>query len=250
MSFPVQVGLDYGEEKVTTTTKRRPLGTKGVSPDGRVFYYAQAGASALAAGTVLQTKVSHGTSVHVSGLAIVNATATGVTTLSITVATTNATANQYADGYVTVDTSPGQAMYRIKSHLAIASAATGEFKLYDNDQIVDALTSGTTTVGLRENPFASVIVMPTTITGAPVGVAPVAVAAGSYFWAQTYGPAVVNTDTAPVAGVPVSIPGASAGGVQTQTSALNDVIKTVVGYPQTAGAGADKYNYVFLTIRA
>lgn len=253
MSFPVTVGLGYGEEKVTSDTKQRPLGTRGVTPDGRVFYYAQAGASALVAGNTVQSKVAHGASVHVSGLTIVNATATGVTTLSVTLATTNATRDQYADGYLTVDTSPGQAMYKVRSHPPIDSAADGEFTLYDNDQIVAAMTSGTTLVGLRENPFASVIAAPTTATGIVVGVVPVAVGAGEFFWAQTYGPAIVNTDTAPVAGEILITPGASAGHatVNAATSADNsDDRKQVIGVAQTAGAGADKYNYIFLTIRA
>lgn len=250
MSFPVTVGLNYGEEKVTTTTKRRPLGTRGVTPDGRVFYYAQAGGSALAAGRCVQTKVAHGASVHANGLTIVNATATGVTTLSITLATTNASRDLYADGYVVVDTSPGQSMWKVKSHPAIASAATGEFTFYGNDKIVDALTSGTTLVGLRENPYASTIVAPTTATGLVVGVPQVAVAAGSYFWAQTYGPGLVNADTAPVAGQPVVSPGASAGGVQAITTAAAVENSQVIGVAQTAAGGADVHSYIFLTIRA
>lgn len=250
MSFPVTVGLNYGEEKVTTTTKRRPLGTRGVTPDGRVFYYAQAGASALVAGNVVQAKVSHGASVHVSGLTIVNATATGVTTLSVTVPTTPATRDLYADGYLVVDTSPGQAMYKIKSHPAIASAATGAFTFYDNDKIVEAMTSGTTTVGLRENPYASVIASPTTRTNIAVGVVPVSVAAAAYFWAQTYGPAMLDVDVAPVAGESLVLPGASAGNADAGATVAEDVPSQVIGYGTTPSPGADKYNYVFLTIRA
>ncbi len=250
MSFPVSVGLNYGEEKITTTNQRRPLGTRGVSPDGRVFYYAQAGAAALRAGAAVQSKVSHGASAHVAGLTIVNATATGVTTLSITLATTNATRDQYKDGYVTIDTSPGQGMWKIKSHPAIASAATGAFTFYDNDKIVDAMTSGTTLAGVRENPYHSTIVAPTTATGVVVGVPQVPVAAASYFWAQTYGPGLLNTDTAPVAGQPVVSPGATAGNVYAITTAAALENSQPVGIGVTAGAGDDKYNYIFLTIRA
>ena len=251
MSFPVTVGLTYGMEKLTETTQRRPLGTRGVLPDGRIFYYAQAGATALGAGDVVQTKVSPGASVHVAGLAVTGAATTGVTTLSVVVATTPATKDQYADGYVTIDTSPGQAMYRIKSHPAVASGGTVELKLDPNDPLREALTSGTTTVGLRENPYASVIAVPaTTPTGAAVGVTPISVGVGAFFWAQTYGPAILNTDTAPVAGRNVVIPGASAGSVLAATTAAADVASQVIGYAQTAGAGADKYNLIFLTIRS
>jgi len=226
------------------------LGTRGVLPDGRVFYYAQAGAAALVAGACVQTKVAHGASVHHAGLAVVNATATGVNTLSITVVTTNATRDQYADGYVVVDTSPGQQMWKVQSHPAIASAATGKFTFYPDDVVVDALTSGTTVVGLRENPYASTIVAPTTATGLVVGVPQVAVAAGSFFWAQTYGPGMVNADTAPVAGQPVVSPGGTAGHVLAATTATALELSQPIGIAQTGAGGADDYAYIFLTIRA
>ncbi len=32
---------DYGDEKVTGTTKLHPYGTRMVLPDGRVYYYGQ-----------------------------------------------------------------------------------------------------------------------------------------------------------------------------------------------------------------
>lgn len=252
MSFPVTVGLDYGMEKLTSSTALdRKLGTRGVLPDGRVYYWSKNGASALEAGKVVQTKVSHGASVHVAALDVVGGATTGFSTLTVVAATTPVLANQYADGYLTVDTSPGQAMYRVKSNTAAASAANAEFVLYEN--LRAALTSGTTKVGVRENPYSSVVAFPTTATGVAAGVTTVAVAVGAYFWAQTYGPALVNTDAAPVAGEMIIVPGASAGNatVNAATSADNaDDRKQVIGHAPTAGAGADKYNYVFLTIRA
>lgn len=254
MSFPVTVGLTSGQEKQSGSDGRgRPLGTRGVTEDGRVFYWSLAGASALRSGSVVQTKVSPGASVHVAALDVVGATTTGVSTLTVTIATTPITADQYKDGYLTIDTSPGQAMYKIKSHLAADSATDAEFTFADNEKLLEPLTSGTTKVGLRENPYSSVVAFPTTATGVAAGVAPISVTAGHYFWAQTYGPAIVNTDAAPVAGESIIVPGATAGNatVNAATSAdVGDNRKQVIGYSPTAGAGADKYNYVFLTIRA
>ena len=40
MAFPSVVFLSYGNEKVETSEQKQKLGTKGVLPDGRVFYYA------------------------------------------------------------------------------------------------------------------------------------------------------------------------------------------------------------------
>ena len=250
MSFPVTVGLANGEEKVTSTVKHRALGTRGVTPDGRVFYYAQAGAAALEAGDVQQAKVSHGDSVHVAGLTVVNATATGVTTLSVLMATTDVQRDLYADGYITIDTSPGQGMFKVLSHPAGASATNVKFTLYPNDKIRDALTSGTSLAGLRENPYASVIVAPTTITNVSVGVAVSPVAAASFCWLQTYGPGLVNADVAPVAGENLIFPGASAGGVLVQTTVVQDIPAQVIAVATTPGGGADKYSYAMLVIRA
>lgn len=250
MSFTRTVGLAYGQEKQTSTAKRMPLGTRGVLPDGRVFYYALNGAAALEAGKCVQTKVAHGASGHANGLDVVNATATGVTTLTITLASTNAARDLYADGYVTVDTTPGVGMWKIQSHAAIASGANGEFNFYDDDKIVDPMTSGTTKVGLRENEYASVVVAPTTATGAVVGVTVVPVAAASYFWAQTYGPGIVDCDTAPVAGQPVVSPGGTAGNVFAATTAAALELSQPIGIGWTAASAADTVHALFLTIRA
>lgn len=249
--FPVVVGLNPGDEKRTSTVSHgRLLGTRGVDPFGNVYYWTKNGASAIEACQVVQTAVSPSSSAHVAALDVVGATVSGVTTLTVTIATTPITADQYKDGTLTIDTSPGQGIYRIKSHPAAASATNAQFTLYPNDPLRTALTSGTTKVGLRLNPYVSVIEMPTTVTGYAIGVTPVAVAANAYFWCQTYGEAVVNTDVAPVAGRPVAVPAASAGTVALVTTVVQDIAVQIIGIPQTAGAGADTFNKVFLNIRA
>ena len=251
MGFPVVVGLNPGEEKRTSTVSHgRLLGTKGIDPFGNVYYWTKNGASAIEACQVVQTAVQASSSAHVAALDVVGATVSGVTTLTITIATTPITADQYKDGQVTIDTSPGQAVYRIKSNPAAASATGAEFILYPDDPLRTALTSGTTKVGLRKNPYQDVVEMPTAVTGVAVGVTPVAVAANAYFWAQTYGEAVVNTDVEPIAGRPVAVPAASPGTVAILTTVVQDIAVQIIGIPQTAGAGADKFNKVFLAIRA
>ena len=254
MSFPVTVGLAFGDEKVTSTTKIRRLGTRGVLPDGRVFRWALNGGTAIEAGHVVQSGVVIGASVHANGLTIVNATATGVSTITVLMATTNVAADYYADGYLTVDTSPGQGMYVVKSNTVAASAANSEFTL--QEKIRTAMTSGTTLVGFRANPYASVIIAPaTTLTGALVGVTPVAMAIGAFGWLQTWGHALVNTDSAPIAGQRLVYVGASAGNLDVQSTgsagtaeAESQSALPTIGIATTAGAGADKYNFIFLTI--
>ena len=257
MSFPVTVGLDIGMEKLTYTANQngRVLGTRAVTPDGRVFRWALAGGTAIEAGKLVQTLAEIGSSVHVNGLTVVNATVTGVTTITVTMATTPVAANVYADGDLVIDTSPGQAMYRIKSHQAADSGADAEFTLYDSDEIKNALTSGTTLVGFRRNPYTSVIITPTTVTGVCIGVTPINVAIGAYFWLQTWGPALVNMDQAPVAGKRVIAGILSVGHADISSTSSADTTGAneaqsypQIGVAQTAGAGADKYHRIFLTI--
>ena len=261
MGFPVVVGLEIGQEKlVYTNSQGRVLGTRAILPDGRVFRWALNAAVAIEAGKLVQTAAEVGGSIHVNGLAVVNATVTGVTTITVTMATTPTVANQYADGDMVVDTSPGQAMYRIKSHQAADSGADAQFVLYESDEIKNALTSGTSTVGFRRNPYTSVIIAPTTITGAPIGVTPINVPASTaailqYFWLQTWGLCMVNMDQAPVAGKRVITGILSAGHLDISSTSSADTTGAneassypQIGIAQTGGAGADKYHRVFLTI--
>src|SRR3972149_2948980 len=180
MSFPVTVGLDIGDEKLTYAANQngRVLGTRAVTPDGRVFRWALAGGVAIEAGKLVQTMAEIHSSVFVNGLTVINATVTGVTTITVTMATTILAADTYKDGYMYIDTSPGQAMYRVKSHQAAASAADAEFTLYESDEIKNALTSGTTLVGFKRNPYTSVLITPTTITGRVIGATPIKLAIG------------------------------------------------------------------------
>ena len=257
MGFPVVVGLEIGQEKVSYAANQggRVLGTKGVTPDGRVFRWALNAAVALEAGKLVATAAEISSSVHVNGLTVVNTTVTGVTTITVLMATTPLTANLYADGDLVVDTSPGQAMYRIKSHPAGDSATNVQFQLYESDEIKDAMTSGTTLVGFRRNPYTSVIVSPTTQTGRPIGITPISVAASRYFWLQTWGVCLANADQAPVAGKRMIASLLSAGNLDISSTSSADTTGAnensslpTIGWVQTAGAGVDKYHRIFLTI--
>ncbi len=47
MAFPLTVHLGYGQEKVETSSQKQKLGTRAVTPDGRVFYYAENSGTAI-----------------------------------------------------------------------------------------------------------------------------------------------------------------------------------------------------------
>ena len=198
------VTLRFGEEKVTTTTKFRALGQKGVTPDARVFYYAQAGATALTANTLVQAKVGIG-----ANLAQTPSTAVGdwdstegnipLGSVSIGVAWSSSpavtkAAGEYTDGYMTVETTPGSGMYRIVSDPDGGNSATESvIRLHPDDTLAVAALTTVSKLAFTNNPYASLIVVPATIqTGLVVGAVPTTIVAGSYFWLQTAGPAALR----------------------------------------------------------
>ena len=47
MSFPTTVNLKMGWEKDETSSQKHKLGTRGVTPDGRIFYYDENSGTAI-----------------------------------------------------------------------------------------------------------------------------------------------------------------------------------------------------------
>ena len=65
MSFPLAIPLSYDDPfKVFASQGRTPLGTNGMTPDGNLYRYSEAGAVELASGlftTVISTPVHEDT---------------------------------------------------------------------------------------------------------------------------------------------------------------------------------------------
>src|SRR3990167_6784407 len=185
--IPVIYGINPFD---TETTPSHALGTIGVTPDGRKFRYARAGAGALGAGDVVQSPAE----VTGNQSRIVAADAIGATSITTT-DTLTTTAVQFVDGciIVTGEASTGTGhIYRIKSHPVVAGAVC-TFQLYDKIKV--ALTA-TTQVDIVANPYRGVITWPATQTGSAIGVAFVAAPIDFYTWVQTGGVAsVLSTRT-------------------------------------------------------
>jgi hypothetical protein len=217
VSFPGMIGNDAGTNngstgvvygKTLTTvdpytesvSALYPLGTQLVYGD-RKYRYCQAGGVALTPGKLLQSAAQVGTD-HQDLATTVQATA-GAYTLSLETAGTDLTENQYAEGYLWINdaTGEGQAM-KIKSHPAHTHAVdpTCVFTLYDPVVTATDGTPANTQVSICKCPFALVILCPHGETGDMVGVAPRAVQASYYFWAQTNGPCTVLVDGQAVVG--------------------------------------------------
>ena len=239
MSFPWIAGINNGAEKVTSSSGNDgKLGHLAQTEDGRVFRYMQNGSVALTAGVVVQGPAVNSSNDAALPVAAVSSGGVEVTpTIQATV-----TRNQFAGGFLVVDTPPGAAVYKIASNTAGSSGGTITVSLDPNDILKEALTT-TTRVGLRENPYKNVIVTPTTVTGPLAGSPQVDVSSGHYFWGQVNGFGGVHTDVAPAVNTDLIFGGTSAGHLNARSSALNDVPEITVAHSVDAGAGADKVNF-------
>lgn len=200
--FSASVLLDTGEMFQQHTNKKHPLGTRGFTRDGRVFRYALNGATALSPGQVIQAEAAEST---VLAQEYADSTdwalpTTDSHTFYLSTDTTIATKDFFADGYFMVTAGStdvtGQSL-QIKTNTGKAGAAgpggCPVIETYSEDKLVTALTT-THTVSLIPNPYSRVIAgksADAAITGIPVGVCPGVVAAGKYFWLQTWGMACV-----------------------------------------------------------
>ena len=193
MAFPTTVYLSYGMEKVETSEQKQKLGTRGETPDGRVFYYAQNSSAAITtAGMIVDGLATEGA--HDMDVPPTAAHSVGDTTISLEVPTTDLTANEYADGYMIFNDGPGEGeVYRIKSHPAhdASDDQTVIITLDEPDGIRTALTTDTE-VGLYRNPYNGVALVDGDAANfntrsTPLGVTTIPVTASYYCWLQTAG---------------------------------------------------------------
>lgn len=224
----------------TSTTKLMPLGTQGVTRDGRVYRYGLAGGSTLAPGKINTTAA---VVANHQNIAVQTAANVGDQQISVTVGATAVAVGEYDDGYVVgYDVSGvGQAL-RVSGTPAIASSGTGT--LFLGDAVATAATTSGK-VNLEHNQWWSAIVAPTSATGDFVnGVVNVSLASGSYGWFQTRGPAAVLGNGSITKGSGVVQGATTAGSVDIEAAAT---ITQRVGFAVQTGTST-KYNTVYLTI--
>lgn len=227
---------------VSSTDKIHRIGARAESDDGRVFRYVKAGAADLVAGNVIQSPAIVAN--HLANTP--PAVAIGAKEFTYTPGATLGTAAQYEDGFLQVDTTPGNGYtYGVASHAAFASATAFTLKLKDPIQV--ALTTSSR-VGLIANPYNGVIQLPvTTATGTIVGVAGYIITAGQYGWIQTWDLASVLTTGTPALGAMVLGPGTAAGAAQVVVAAGNLIVGQVIGHMAQVGVDG-KNNFVHLRI--
>ena len=214
------------------------VGTRIQLADGRVFFYAKAGAGALGVGK--NTQVAAVVANH-QDMAMSDASV-GDKTFSATDGGTAVTANYYANGFLYINSGGGLGqMLKVKSNGA--SAGSAAFDITTFDPIRTALAS-TPTGGLVANPWMAVV-QGTDEEIPSCGVPLIGVTAAYYFWCQTWGLAnVLRGDTA-AAGARL-VAGATAGELDADNATYNPLFP-LVGISYVTGVAAD-YQPVFLTV--
>ena len=284
MAFPRVVNIDYGKEKVVSTSKNRTLGTKGMTPDGRVFFWALNGAAQLEPNRVVQAKAQEGGGQHAVALKPStadgdwDATApspgiqVGQTEIGV-VWVTNHSSGEYTDGWMTVETTPSSGTFRIITDADKGDSSTVTvIRLHPDDGIVSQVLTTVSRLGFAANEFSSVIVAPAVLTNIVVGISPVTVPATTatvkqYFWCQTSGMCAVryNDLIAAVAGNKVIAGlGATAGDLTghagttvTTTAAIGDTLsvqnaaqRQVLGYAMSIIPDDGDLLQIMLTLRS
>lgn len=239
MEPPIGIGQ---ADLISTATQAHTIGTRAEDDGGRVFRYIKAGAVALVAGNVLQSPVI--TTDHLATTAA--ATAIGATSLTFApTSATAVTANQYEDGYLQVDTTPGEGYtYSVGAHGAFTTSGTITLK----DPIQVALTTASR-LGLIQNPYKGVLQGPvTTATGTIVGIATYVIAANQFGWVLTQGLCSVLTTGTPALGAMVMWPGTVAGAAQVVVAGGTLIVAQVIGHMAQVGVNG-KINFVDVRIR-
>lgn len=233
---PVIYGIKPHE---TSSTQLHPLGTYGVTADGRGYRYAQAGAAACNPGLL---QMATDITTNHEDLAV-NTFLAGDWTMSVTLGATAITGNEYAEGFVNVTDETGQGiLYAIANCPATASSGTVTVRLKE-PVVVGAAAA--TTVTLVRNKYRDILPTDGTENDLPVGVPNVTIAANYYGWVQTKGYCSILVGAGDTtAGSDITIDTTTAGGVETRAT----VERTVGVQPAGAGADAGEYGVFELTL--
>ena len=243
------LNTDLPEPYAESITKLWPLGTKAINGD-RIWRYCKNSSAAL---TVIGSALQAPPGAHADQTEdIVVAASAGETyaigSKDITLTSTAnfaapwTTKDAGAEGYVSVNGGTGVGQCRkIKSHAAASGTATFVVTVYDGWSV--AIVAGNSECSLAENPYSNIVVA-AALTTMPIGVNPIAVTASYYFWAQTGGPAAVQTNAAIPVGT-MAICGTTAGKVDPMSAFTTEVI---MGYMLTPGIVNTDAAIIFLTL--
>jgi len=230
MKWPI-AGTDL-YTSVTDVPSGEQIGSIEEGVNGKAFAYALAGASNLVVGNLLQAPaISTQFDDMVVPAAVAAGTGPGVP-ITVTNGTVTVNTNDFVGGTAVV--SNGEE-YTILSTGSSAVTSGNPLPLYFDRPIRTAWTTSTT-VTLRQNPYHSVIQMPTTPTGPSVGVAIYAIPLATYGYVQVRGVAgVLSDNTTGAIGSDASNSTATAGAVGV---AVTGTTRSLIGTFLRAAASA------------
>lgn len=203
--------------RTESETQQESLGAIAQTPDGRQYRYCKAGAVALDPGKLVVNADEVANHVNI---AVASAAAVGAEEITVTLGATAATADQYKDGYITINDAAGEGIsYLIAGHPAADASASLTVKLAEPVKV--ALT--TSSEASLHVPFGGVVISVSDQADMPVGVPNIGVTASYYFWAQTRGFCAVLADEAVTQGLAVTT-GSSVGGAVEGADAAGEAV--------------------------
>ena len=232
---------DNGAGGAVAQRGKESLGKQLSLSDGRKFRFTRAGGTNLVVGFVQQSAVIIGTDQSMAAAA----TAVDSRTISFTHGGATVILNYFAEGYAIVSLDPGEGQtFKIASHAALPSTATGTVNLAPGNAVRTALTA-TSDISLMAHPYDGAVICAATITGLPTGVAITAIPSGEFGWLQTRGPAAVTCTGSILIGGPVVM--LLSGGTAGTPAPSSASTQPQVGFVQMPEAGGEASG-LFLTI--
>jgi len=222
MAFPESLMGTLADVKECSSTRKHPLGTRLVLPDGRVFHYAKNSTVILAVGKLVCSPAVDGDeNVDLVPSAAITTAATNATIVG-TMSTASATVakNRFDSGYMYVNTGTGagQVVQLATTGNDAGGSSTGAtVKIYfeDENYLSVAVDTSSSKLGLVQNPYRDLVVCPQyatySVVSRPAGVPIATITVSYYFWLQTWGPCPVLMGATPVEGEIIMQGGTSTG---------------------------------------
>jgi hypothetical protein len=271
---PQSIGQEFSVAATNQTraTGYHPVGTRGVLPDGRVFYYASNGAVAVTEGELMMISghVRHADHDN-TALTATGAVGIGTTTIIFSetdLDTTDIMENEYADGFLWVNDVTGEGQsFKIVGHERIDASGSANRRIELATPVRTAL-GATSQVSFSRNSYDRIIQTSTSAAEFVVGVCGAGgltastaiatdvttteVATTTYFgWVQTWGAASVRIGGTTAEAAPV-MSGTAAGEVEAwtgSTGATPPLDFAQVGVVMGLAAADTEYQLVDLRIR-
>lgn len=222
-----------------SSVKQHRLGAIGYTRDGRVYRYAQAGASTLAPGKM---NVAATVNSDATNKTIARTYDAGVMQVVFDAGGT-LVADAYAEGYLTINDATGEGIsYAVKGNTAVTGA--GEVTVDLEEPTATALTIDVSEASLTKNPWDDIVISVTDQLDMAVGVANVSLTTLYYGWVQTRGVCSVLADETLPVGSNLVVGSGVAGAVEEQDT---DETKMPIGVAIVAGVDTE-YREVYLRI--